>query len=366
MKVTQFPSSIAGKIDKLALLEQFKQSMGNERDIILPQDAVELRLLKIWKDLLSVRSISVDDDFHLLGGYSLLGMQLLDEINKEFLIELPLDWLTSNPTIQQQAQAIHTYDKKNIYSPLIHFHLTDPSAKNIFLIHPGGGSAIIYKELAKELQDKLNVYGVESYHLYHQDNTHTNIESLAKFYKNEIIKIDPQGPFYLGGWSLGGILAYEVAQQLLLEGKNVQSIFLLDTFLPNKSQRKTILSLENSVFDILEENGFFMRMPEYYRETVKNAIQIQTKACLHYSPLRTNIRVILLKSTQAEQIKTRLDTKQAKQFEMLINSVLHNKCNGWSSYATNLLIHQFEGDHESLVNLDRKKTAEIIIKYIAD
>ncbi len=186
-------------------------------------------LLSFWEDLLGVDNIDIQDDFFDLGGTSLSAVTLFSTIKSTFNIEIPLASLYKTPTIEGLAKLILKEEKKSEdWSSLV--EIRSGSSKPFFLIHAAGGNVLNYRNLAQHLSQDQTIYGVQAQGIDGKKPFLTRIEDMAANYIDEIITIQPEGPYFLGGYCLGGTIALEMAQQLHEKGHKVAFLALLETY----------------------------------------------------------------------------------------------------------------------------------------
>jgi amino acid adenylation domain-containing protein/non-ribosomal peptide synthase protein (TIGR01720 family) len=196
-----------------------------ERRQIPPRNAHELELVRLWEDLFAVSPIGVRDDFFDLGGHSLLAVRLITAIRSRFGCELPLSALFAEPTIEHLADLLRQGGAAAAASgPLVALN-RGASRLPLFLVHPAGGGALIYVELARHLGAEQPVYCLQMPE--HQPPRH--VEEMAARYLQLVREAQPRGPYRLGGSSFGGYVAFEMAQQLHAAGETVGLVALLDT-----------------------------------------------------------------------------------------------------------------------------------------
>lgn len=219
VRVDRMPLTGNGKIDRSAL--PIPENKNDKRqDITLPRNLVEEELANIWKNVLGVNTISIDDDFFALGGHSLKALQVIHTLKHQQQIDIPIDFLFEHPTIAQLAEKL--YSKQLTAADEQHvIKLNQHSAQNLFCFPPISGFGIYFKELALLLNDKAAVYG---FHFIEHD---TRIEQ----YVNCMKDIQPDGPYVLLGYSAGGNLAFEVAQAMERRGLEVSDFIIVDAYL---------------------------------------------------------------------------------------------------------------------------------------
>jgi thioesterase domain-containing protein/acyl carrier protein len=197
----------------------------------VPRDLLERQLLEIWEELLAVRPIGVTDGFFDLGGHSLLAVRLLGRIKERFGRELPLATLFAGQTIEALAETLRCQMEALPASPLV--ALQPRGAKPpLFCVHPGSGNVLCFYHLARRLGPDRPVYGLQDPALYGEWGFDVPIERMAARYVQEIRAVQPEGPYQLCGWSYGGQVAFEMAQQLTDAGCAVSTLAILDTGAP--------------------------------------------------------------------------------------------------------------------------------------
>jgi thioesterase domain-containing protein len=175
----------------------------------------------------------VDDDFFELGGHSLLIADVVARMRDALGREIPLHTLFEHPTIARLMTAVGRMgnDGHAAGNPLlvpIHVGSAEPP---LFLIHAAGGIVSPYVHLAHRLDPQESFYGIEHPGIHGSRVSHS-IPELARSYLDVIREAQPSGPYLVGGWSFGGLVAYEVAQQIVASGGRVALLAVLDSFLP--------------------------------------------------------------------------------------------------------------------------------------
>ena len=204
------------------------------------------KLTQIWQELLGVDSVGVDQNYFDLGGDSSLAVQLFARIAETFNVKLPLATLFEAPTIEELARMLGeqpSVASGSSGSPLVAIQ-PNGSRPPFFCMHPHGGNVLVYRELAKQLGDDQPFFGLQSQGLGGTQRPLSRIEDMAAIYLKEIRKKQPRGPYLLGGYCMGGTIAYEVARQLQELGEEVALLALFDTIevstLPPRSLPQTI------------------------------------------------------------------------------------------------------------------------------
>ncbi len=193
-----------------------------------PQTHLEKLLTNIWADVLEVKAIGIEDNFFDLGGHSLLAVRLFGQIEKKLGKCLPLATLFQAPTVAQLAAVIQK-DWTAEWSSLVEIQPVG-SKPPFFCVHALGGNVLEYRELARLLGEEQPFYGLQSAGLDGKHTPHTRVEDMAAHYIKEMRELQPNGPYFIGGRSLGGMVAFEMAQRLRAQGAEVGLLALLDTY----------------------------------------------------------------------------------------------------------------------------------------
>jgi acyl carrier protein len=192
-------------------------------------DDVENTLANIWHETLGVKRVNPTDNFFDLGGNSLIAVRMFAEIDKIFNKRLPLATLIGAPTIDKLAAILRDNKDMDSMSSLVPVQSGD-SKPPIFFIHAAGGNLLIYRDLVRHLGSDQTVYGLQAQGLDGELPFHTSIEEMATHYVREIQSFQPDGPYLLAGYCLGGTVALEMAQQLHAQNKHVSLLALLETY----------------------------------------------------------------------------------------------------------------------------------------
>lgn len=200
-----------------------------------PPDALSLaqhetteQLSRIWQDVLGIPSVGPDQNYFDLGGDSPLAVQLFARIEKVFRVKLPLATLFEAPTIHELAEILRRQAPESGWSSLVAIQ-TKGSRPPFFCVHPHGGNVLVYRELSRHLGADQPFYGLQSFGLDGSCSPLRRIEDMAAQYVKEIQRVQPRGPYFLGGYCMGGTVAYEMAQQLRSAGEQISLLALIDT-----------------------------------------------------------------------------------------------------------------------------------------
>lgn len=224
----QLPLSPNGKVDREALPQPEENRSIIEDGFIAPNDELEIRLTKIWERLLGVQPIGIRDNFFDLGGHSLLAVRLFTQIEKLFGKKLPLATLFEAPTVEQLAVLLRNEGWTPSWSSLVTLQ-GKGTKRPFFCVHALGGNVLEYHLLAQFIGSDQPFYALQSFGLGKNQTPHSTIEEMAAHYIKEMQTVQPEGPYLIGGRSLGGTVAYEMACQLRAQNQEIALLALLDT-----------------------------------------------------------------------------------------------------------------------------------------
>jgi thioesterase domain-containing protein len=215
-----------------------------------PRDDVEAFLAAQWRELLGAPAVGLHDDFFELGGHSLLALRLFARIEKKFGPALPLATLFEAPTVARLAERVRggpvaapaarpageggtppSAGPPPAFAHLVRIRAGGGAAP-FFCVHGAGGNVLNFRDLAQRLGPEWPVYGLQARGVDGLQEPHGSIEAMAEAYLAEVRAVQPHGPYLLGGYSGGGVIAFEMAHQLRRAGEAVAAVVLLDTFRP--------------------------------------------------------------------------------------------------------------------------------------
>ena len=224
----QLPLTANGKVNRQALPAPAPEASRPTGAATLPLNLLELELIRIWQRIFQREDINRQDNFFDLGGHSLQAIRLAAAIDRLLGCQIPIAALFQCPTIETLARRLSDENWAPRWHSLVPLQ-TGGSKPPLFLIHGIAGDVYIFTELVKFLGEDQPVYGIQAVGLDGSCQRHTSIEQMAAHYVQEITSFQPEGPVYLAGYSLGGIIAWEIAQQLHRAGRRVALLGLLDS-----------------------------------------------------------------------------------------------------------------------------------------
>ncbi len=197
---------------------------------VAPRDAAERRIAALFGEVLGVAEVGAHDDFFDLGGSSLLAVRLATRLRDALGIALSPHALLEAPTVAALARQAPAMTRHRSLVPLA----TGGDGAPLFLVHPAGGHVILLRELAAELDGERPVWGLRAQGLEEAEEPLATVEEMAALYLEAVREVRPRGPYLLGGSSMGGMVAYEMAQRLRAAGEEVGLLALFDTYGPGQ------------------------------------------------------------------------------------------------------------------------------------
>ncbi|MFE4277472.1 amino acid adenylation domain-containing protein [Streptomyces goshikiensis] len=233
VRIDAMPLTASGKLDRKALPEPPAATPARaDGPASQPSDAHEERLLRLWRRLLDAADLGVHDDFFALGGHSLLAVRLVSLINAEFGGELGVAAVLEHPTIAGQAALLKREPGAAGGSADVVTMRGRGRRIPLFLVHPVGGGVTCYREVSAALGDEQPVYALPAPALAEGGAPPASVGALAEHCLRAVRAVRPEGPYAVGGWSFGGLVAHEMACRLADEGEDVALLAMIDSGFP--------------------------------------------------------------------------------------------------------------------------------------
>jgi thioesterase domain-containing protein len=234
--LNEWPLTPNGKVDKKALPAP-DGSAESSVEYVAPRNDTEAAIALMWTELLGCQDPGVYDNFFDLGGHSLIAVRMVREIETRFEVALPITELFNAQTIAGMAALVERQHAP--WSPIVPINAPLPGAKKapLFLIHPVGGMVLCYQRLADAIGKEQPIYGIQASGFAAEQTPFNSMEAMAAYYLEHIKTVQPEGPYYLGGQSLGGLIAFEVVRQLRARGDEVKLLVMMDSHRPSRLVR---------------------------------------------------------------------------------------------------------------------------------
>lgn len=345
------PKTTSGKIrrqyiKKLFLSEQLPSvyiDTYNSPEFIAPRNEIEERLSKIWRSVLKVEQIGVMDNFFYLGGDSMTAAKLMQAIEEEFKIALPLTSIFIDNSIEKQSKLLIDNDTKE-QSP-ISIIQREGSKIPIFAIHPLGGISICYQPISQELGTSQPFYGLDYIDQYFSDPD-ISVHNLAKLYANEIMKINKDKPFILLGHSSGGLVANQISSLLKHKGVNIALIIMLDSIIQYHMEDNE--KEDSEVLYLTRLHNAYIKQANIYDDNAYQTVQLDCQS-LKKVPSRERINFII---ENAQRLGVTFNEFERFYNQTKVTQTINylNKCNSFKPEIIDTEILFFKSEHPNYRN----------------
>jgi amino acid adenylation domain-containing protein len=378
----RLPLTPNGKVDRRALPAPTYSRDGDD-DFVAPRDEQERRLTAVWEKVLEIRPIGVRDNLFELGVHSLTGGRLLAETEKALGVRLPPGVLFQAPTVEQFAELVRQQPGPSRFTSLVPIQ-PHGSRPRLFCVHGGAGTVLLFHELAARLGNDQPLYGLQQKGLYGGDPPHATVEEMAAHYLQEMRAVQPAGPYLLGGYCFGGIVAFEMAQRLREQGEEVGLLVLFNAPSPPYIRRhqgrvmvlKVVpqppaataekLSLLRKGRRILGE--LYRGVRRRYRRTVREARVVWHRR--RHIPVPEDLReLFFVRTNQWAELHYRPQVYPGPMVLFRATDIYHEPDLGWGPLVkAGVEIHEIPGTHlnqrtimsEPCVGLVAERLAEIL------
>jgi amino acid adenylation domain-containing protein len=230
--IEAFPLTPNGKVDRARLpAPEERRASGTS---VRPRDEIEQDLVRVWEEILAVDGIGTRDNFFDLGGHSMLAVRLFARLEECLHVRLPLATLFEAPTVEALASLIRDRKGSAPRRSLVPIRVAG-SRTPVFAVPGVGGNVLCYYDLARLLSPDQPFYGLQSRGLDGTEKPFTHVEEIAAAFLSEIRQVQPHGPYTFVGTCMGGVVVYEMAQQLREIGEQVGLLVLLETWQPRST-----------------------------------------------------------------------------------------------------------------------------------
>lgn len=226
--LNELPLTANGKVDRQALPDTPAREVPCD-NAGAARDPLEMQLKNLWERVLGVRHIGIHDNFFDLGGTSLIAVKLLSAVHKATGHSAPLSILLGAPTVEKMATCLRSGGWQPRWKSLV--PLQPAGRKPVFYcVHGAGGNVLMFRALAAAMGEDYPFYALQAASPAGQPAKAASVEELAEAYLGEIREFQPEGPYFLGGFCFGGLIALEIARRLQIDGKKVALLALIDTY----------------------------------------------------------------------------------------------------------------------------------------
>ena len=349
IELDNIPLTSNGKVDRKALPQYDASELADKNTFIEPKNKEQELIAKIWAESLELNQVSITDDFFELGGHSMIAIKVMVEVEKQTGLRLPLAILFDNSTVEKFALQLNKSKHEITWDSLIPIKKSG-NKPPLYIIHGQGMNIIIFKSLAGVIDKNQPIYGVQPKGLNPDEEPFTTIEEIASGYIQEILKENPNGPYLIVGYSSGGVIALEMADQLQKAGKNVSFLGLLDTYYDGDSYTKL---MKDGNFSAIFSHIFktvgsaFLYLSKYPKAYIDHNISFTLGSMYNFykkfNPIKadlSNPKYVLDKIQKTHE--TALNNYKLKKYDVNVhlfrandkkmNYVPNMDSNGWAPY----------------------------------
>ena len=361
VELDTLPLNVNGKLDRKALPEPTWQA---QLEYVAPRTEAEKQLAAIWGELFGIDRISAHDNFFDLGGDSLMAARLIAKLRDITQRNIPLAAIFAASTVADLAEQLEQYRDVDPLGPLIPFNERGQGPA-VFCIHPVVGLSWAYGSLSHMLGNDIPVYGLQARGLRGGSSLPGSIEEMARDYLQQMRERQPVGPYRLVGWSMGGLVAHEVARLLRADDEEVELLAILDAFpclLDDVMQQRNeaqlaadtlaflgidsreVPSSVDELTDILCREYDIFNLPELEElqqsneETLANMVEL----------LKNNIT--LMRNFVPQPIDVDIQFFHAAATTQ--NPAVRYDPQGWLPYVRDMTLHTLDCHHQQMLDAD--------------
>ncbi len=296
----------------------------------------ESQLINLWEEILHINPIGINDNFFDLGGHSLKSIKLLEKINGLFNKKLPASQLYLTPTIKELATTVMNQKDLNKNSILVPLKISNIKTPCIFICHPIIGLANCFDPIIKHYDLPFSLYALQDPSIDHNKMIYNSLNHMAQDYWSAIKKIQPQGPYYLIGYSFGGNVLHEMAHLIHQEQQEIALLAFIDSWALHSPLHQSKTLFQQSI----------QHNTEYYSNEIKELAWQRENLLRQHEPAKINQKIILFKASELLSAYQMIDKWD----------------NGWSSHNEGSIKHYpINGTHDTIIN---KENSATIIKLI--
>ncbi|PTR00939.1 amino acid adenylation domain-containing protein [Mucilaginibacter yixingensis] len=238
--IDEIPQTPNGKVDRKALPDPRPFIVRRREVYVEPRTTVEKLVADTWAEFMGLEQVGVYDDFFELGGRSLVAVKIMARLEQETGKRLPLATLFEFSTVEKLAQRLQVDGKSITWESLVNIK-PKGTKMPIYIVHGAGLNVLLFNALAMNLDADQPVFGLQAKGLNGIDKPLDNMEEIAANYIAEIVAKNPDGPYALAGYSLGGIIAYEMARQMIEAGRDVRMVAMFDTHITQTERYDSVI-----------------------------------------------------------------------------------------------------------------------------
>ena len=367
ISLKKLPLTNNGKVDRKALPNPDVSSAFNNRKIKQPETEKQKLVAAIWSDALHIKQLSIDDNFFVLGGHSLIAVKVMKGIAEKTGSRLPITALFEAPTVEKLSELLDKDQKAISWKSLVPIK-PEGNKPPLYIVHGSGLTVLVFHSLATGMDSDQPVYGLQARGLNGVDQPFDTMEDIAACYVAEILEQNPKGPYNLAGYSFGGIVAFEMAKQLKAMGREINMLAIFDTNADNsvyfddwllrmgkkfKRQfpkfRFVLRSFKKYPVDtiVYQFNALKYKFFSMLAKTrlIKKSVLIEEN--LEYADKINHLHDIAFEKYKMIPYNGTIDLFRVKNRMYYLDDPIYL---GWKSYALHgMNIHEIAGDHKTFL-----------------
>lgn len=370
----KLPTTSNGKIDRNSLPKPSSQVQIAESRFIAPRNDTEKLIAGIWTHELNIPEISINSNFFELGGHSLIAVKVMVALEGQTGTRYPLGIISENSTIEKLAAFIDAGEEKIKWDSMVPIKPNGVKMP-IYMIHGAGLNVLVFNSLGRYMDADQPVFGMQALGLNGKTRPLYSIEEIARKYNEEILANDPEGPYALAGYSLGGFIAFEMTKQLISQGKEVKMLGILDTNAGNRDPtekkttkvvKKVIRQFRKLIFFsrlfLTDPKGTIAYQAQILSARTKDIFSSTYKVDKEFFTYEQEVNRsydIAYDNYFLDPIDVRIDLFRVKQRIYYIDDPVFME---WGKYATKgVEVHEVPGDHKTfLFSPNDKEFARIL------
>ncbi|MBD3628494.1 non-ribosomal peptide synthetase [Cyclobacterium sp.] len=378
----RFPLMQNGKINRNALPypDRVAHPFVSVREEMSPEERL---VADIWKNALGLNVINKGDNFFEIGGHSLTAVRVMVQLEKAYGIKLPLSVLFRYPTVQKLSQALRSGVLGDSEWKSLVAIKTTGTKPPLYIIHGGGLNILPFYAVAKKMDRDQPVFGIQAKGLDGIEQPLNTVEEIANQYLSEVLKQNPDGPYFLAGYSLGGIIAFEMATQLIQMGKHVEKLVLFDTYAFQSDHKKPVWKRSiNKIWHFIGKRKFdvelLLHQPSIFKRKKKASFQKKINKINKWfnsgdedpesSLLKTYKRVefVYKEACKEYEIKKYPGSVDLIKAKIAAGYLPDKSCFGWKPFVGNLRVWEAEGEHITMLSPPNDASFARLLQQVID
>jgi len=381
--IDSIPLTPDGEIERKALPKVEAIGPEGSKGLAAQRDALEQQLVRVWEGILNRTPIGIKDDFFEQGGHSLLAVRLFSEIEKLTGKMLPLVTLFEARTIEQLAAVLKGEGWQPRWTSLVPIK-PDGSKPPFYCVHGVGGNILEFEDFSRYIDADQPLYGIQAQGLGGKRPRLKTVEEMAAHYISEIREFQPEGPYYLGGSSFGGVVAYEMAQRLVAQNQRIGLLVMFDSFAPGYPKwpsKTTALAKQLSYWrfrmDLHWENLKEARGSEKWTYITAKLVRLKRQLRRQFKNARARVKGTIESRLHPKTIREvreagrhASERYEATPYPGIVtllratvrrSGIYDDPTNGWSEYARGVDVHHVPGHHGSIM---REPRARVLVEKL--